>query len=87
MLIRPLASFIIVSRLMMIMNYKKREQSRKNLKWKYTKNARKKRYCQECDERLHKNEVFLCEKCFAELLPRTFEPEEHKDNDGEMEEE
>lgn len=37
-------------------------------KWKYAPSAEKPRFCTECGRRLHKDEVLVCDHCFADLL-------------------
>jgi len=40
-------------------------------RWSYSREARRKRDCDECGTRLTKDEVVLCGSCFVELLDNT----------------
>lgn len=40
-------------------------------RWSYSREARRKRDCDECGTRLTKDEVVLCASCFVELLNNT----------------
>jgi len=55
--------------------------SRKKKKWKYTRRARKLRYCDFCGECLDKEEPILCRNCFHELLRSKDEPTEEGEED------
>lgn len=37
-------------------------------RWKYAKIAKERRYCESCRRRLRKDEPFLCDLCFAEIM-------------------
>jgi predicted amidophosphoribosyltransferase len=54
-------------------------------KWKYTDDARKRRYCEDCGKRLKKQEAVLCATCLAGLLTDAM-PEIEEVGDAEPEE-
>jgi predicted nucleic acid-binding Zn ribbon protein len=37
-------------------------------KWRYSSQARKRRYCEACGQALTKDEVILCTECFSDIV-------------------
>jgi len=52
-------------------------------KWKYSQQARKKRYCEVDGKRLNKDEAIICSDCLADLLKDDISEIENDETDEE----
>ncbi len=51
-------------------NPMKINKKKKKQKWRFSKNAFAKRYCERCSRKLKLSEVKICNECYTELIDR-----------------